>query len=236
MENRIYLQPAYMLHSMPFRNTSLLVDFFTLDYGLVRTVARGARREKSRYRFHLQLFQPVLISLAGRSELRNLTAVECNTIPIHLQGRRLFSGLYVNELLTRLLLNQEEHKELYLAYQDALLALQGKEEIEFVLRRFELRLLKELGYAFNLEHDCISQQPIEADQLYRFRPEMGFEPVPSAATVAEPTDIYPGAHLLALRAGEFQETETAKTAKRLLRQALKVHLGNRPLYSRTLFS
>ena len=63
METRVLLQPAYVLHSQPFQNTSLLVDFFTIDYGRVRAVAKGARREKSKYRSLLQLFHPLLTFL-----------------------------------------------------------------------------------------------------------------------------------------------------------------------------
>ena len=236
MENRIYLQPAYVLHRRPFRNTSLLVDFFTLDYGMVRTVARGARRQKSRYRAGLQLFQPVLVSFIGRSELRTLTMLECNLPPIQLPGRNLLCGMYLNELLTRLLLNQQEHRDLYHVYQESLLALQDGKAIEPVLRHFEMRLLAELGYALNLDFDCVSQQPIRADLMYRFKPDSGFESMLRAPGIREQADAYSGAHLLALRAGELQDAAAAKTAKRLLRQALTAHLGNRPLHSRNLFS
>ena len=62
METRVLLQPAYVLHSQPFQNTSLLVDFFTIDYGRGRAVAKGARRERSKYRSLLQSFHPLLVS------------------------------------------------------------------------------------------------------------------------------------------------------------------------------
>lgn len=235
METRVSLQPAYVLHSRPFQNTSLLVDFFTLDYGRVRAVAKGARREKSKYRSLLQLFQPLLASFSGRSEVRTLTTLETNLAPIQLQGNRLFSGLYVNELLTRLLHNQEEHKQLYRAYQDALLGLQGGNDIEPILRQFEMRLLAELGYALNLEEDCVSHQPIQADRQYRFKPDIGFETAVSADSSIQQQDYYSGAHLIALRSLDLTDGAAAKTAKRLLREALLAHLGDKPLHSRYLF-
>ena len=165
MDTRIALQPAYVLHRRPFQNTSLLVDFFTYDYGLVRAVAKGARREKSRYRALLQLFQPLLVSVTGKGEVKTLTAVESNVSAINLRGERLFSGLYINELLSRLLQNQEEHTALYGSYQETLVALQGEQSIEPLLRRFELKLLAGLGYAINLTADWETNLPINPDRL-----------------------------------------------------------------------
>ncbi len=230
------MQPAYVLHSRPFQNTSLLVDFFTLDYGLVRAVARGARREKSKFRSLLQSFQPLLASFSGRSEVKTLTGLECNLAPIQLSGPRLFSAMYLNELLTRLLQNQEEHRALYRNYQDALIKLQGKSEMEPVLREFELKLLAELGYALNLEQDCVSHEPIEATSSYRFTPDVGFELSAEAGIREQVADEYLGAHLLALGRLQLADQAVANSAKRLLRQALAAHLGDKPLHSRQLFT
>ncbi len=235
METRVALQPAYVLHTRPFQNTSFLVDFFTLDYGRVRAVAKGARREKSRYRSLLQLFQPLLASFSGRSELKTLTNLECNLAPIRLHGNRMFSGLYINELLTRLLHKQEEHRDLYRAYQNALVRLQSDTELETVLREFELIVLAELGYAINLEEDCASHKPITEKENYLFNPDLGLQSAQGQEFMLPAESLYPGSHLIALRKLDLQEPAIAKTAKRLLRTALLAHLGDKPLHSRTLF-
>lgn len=234
MDSRVALQPAYILHSQPFQNTSLLVDFFTMDYGRVRAIAKGARSAKSKYRSLLQLFHPVLVSLSGRGELKTVTGVESSLGAITLEGQRLFSGMYINELLTRLLLNHVEHKQLYLAYQDTLVALQGSADIQLLLRQFELCALSELGYGINLESDCRSHAEIDIEKTYRFTPDVGFEAID--ATDASSSKVYSGAHIVALRELDLSDAETAKTAKRLLRTALAAHLGGKPLHSRSLFS
>ena len=235
MDSRVALQPAYVLHTQPFQNTSLLVDFFTMDYGRVRAVAKGARSAKSKYRSALQLFQPLLVSLSGRGELKTLTGLECSLGAIVLEGQRLFSGMYINELLTRLLLNHVEHKQLYLAYQDTLVALQGSVDMQLLLRQFELCLLGELGYSINLESDCSSHIAIDANSSYLFTPDVGFEKLmePEQANAAR---VYSGSHIVALRDFDLSDTDVAKTAKRLLRSALAAHLGGKPLHSRSLFS
>ncbi|MDD9891256.1 MAG: DNA repair protein RecO [Gammaproteobacteria bacterium] len=235
MESRVLLQPAYVLHSQPFQNTSLLVDFFTMDYGRVRAVAKGARREKSKYRSLVQAFHPLLVSFSGRGEVKTMGAVEAGHGAIIFQGERLFSGMYVNEILCRLLHNHEEHKVLYRNYQDTLIGLQGDSNMEVILRKFELNLLAELGYAINLEEDYLSQQPIAADSQYRFTPELGFEITDQDEEPEQNPRIFRGVHLIALRDFNFAEKESAKAAKRLLRIALGAHLGEKPLNSRALF-
>ena len=235
MDTRVLLQPAYVLHSQPFKNTSLLVDFFTIDYGRVRVVAKGARREKSKYRSLIQAFHPLLISFGGRGELKNLVAAEASHMAIVLKGKRLFSGMYVNEILSRLLHNYEEHKGLYKTYQDTLIALQGNSSIEILLRRFELNLLTELGYAINLNEDYISHQPIMKECQYRFTPDVGFELTDQDEISSNDPRIFRGIDLIALRELTLDDPTAAMAAKRLLRLALGAHLGERPLSSRALF-
>lgn len=245
MDTRVSLQPAYVLHRRPFQNSSLLIDFLTLDYGRIRVVARGARREKSRSRALLQLFSPLLVSFSGRGEVKTLGQVEAQLAPISLQGEQLFSGLYMNELLVRLFHNQEEHQGLYRTYQQALLALQesaepGEEQarrpLENILRRFELGLLSELGYALDLTEDCLDHRPIDPDCLYYFQPDIGFSPDTAAEGVRDESRLFLGRHLIALREFDLRDPQSAQTAKRLLRQALNVHLGDKPLTSRNLFA
>lgn len=234
MQTRIQLQPAYVLHSRPFQNSSLLLDLFCLEYGRIRAIAKGARSEKSKYRPHLQLFHPILVSYSGKGEVKTVNNVEASAGAIRLEGESLFSGLYLNELLTRLLHQHVEHGELFRAYQETLLSLRQTDVIEPVLRRFELTLLAELGYAINLEADCRSHNAIEEDACYRFTPDVGFERAKSNG--ADSPKLFPGAHIIALRKGELNDSEAARSAKRLLRAAINAHLGDKPLNSRSLFS
>ena len=236
METRILLQPAYLLHRAPFQNTSFLVDFFTYDYGRIRAVAKGARREKSKYRSLLQPFQPLLISMRGRGEVKTVNGIETSLSAIVLKRERLFSGLYVNELLTRLLNNYQEHTVLYKNYQETLINLQSNQEIEVVLRRFELNLLAGLGYGINLEEDAHSQLPIEPESNYRFTPDMGFELSDTDSRTNANPSVFSGRVLIALRKFELHDKAVAKSAKLLLRQALTFHLGDKPINSRALFS
>lgn len=250
---RIDLQPAYILHTRPYRDTSALVDLLSLDYGLLRAVARGVRSGSSRKSTVMQPFQPLLVSLAGRSELLNLNQVEHAAPGFRLTGDHLFSAMYLNELLMRLLQVQEAHPAIYRLYQQALIRLQQHGALEACLRRFEFSLLLELGYAWDLSVDAISGSRLQADQCYLFDPGHGYEGV-QAPQGPWPPALFRGDELLQFAAdmsvGEAAETvseagslpgssharSARSAAKRLMRQALQPHLGAKPLLSRSLFA
>jgi len=232
MVAKIELQPAYVLHAQPFQNTSLLVDFFSLDYGRVRAVAKGARRPTAKNKALLQPFQPLLISLIGRNELKNLNAIEVSHGALSLQGTRLFSGLYINELLVRLLFSHEAHSALYRSYQQAIIGLCGDRDVMVILRRFELDLLDALGYGLNLHVDCRTGDPITEEGRYLFVVDEGFERinVPSDSSA-----LFTGAQISCLRNCEFPEKSLSRAAMRITRLALQRLLGDKPLASRELF-
>ena len=76
---RVNLQPGYVLHRRAYRDTSTILELFTLEHGRLSAVARGARRQSRRGtagRLSSQLFQPLLLSFSGRGELKTLTASE----------------------------------------------------------------------------------------------------------------------------------------------------------------
>jgi DNA repair protein RecO (recombination protein O) len=149
-----------------------------------------------------------------------------------LRGERLFSGLYMNELLVRLLHRNDAHPELFAAYDYALKALAGNAVVDTVLRGFEITLLDELGYGLNLSLDGASGEPVDDALRYRYDPERGLVASGDATDCSAAT--YSGSDLLAMESGEF-EGAVRLAAKLLLREVLAVHLGDMPLHSRELF-
>ena len=234
MTLKVSLQPGYILHSRAYRDTSALLEVFTPEHGRVSVVARGARR-KARGGSGgalLQLFQPLLVSFTGRGELKTLTDREPAGKAYALRGDRLFSGLYINELLVRLLHRYDAHPTLFAGYGEALLELSSDEPLETVLRRFELSLLEELGYSFDLRSDGQSGEAVREGGWYHYHGDHGL--VERVGVLDAERPAYAGADLLAIADGRLEGT-AAQTAKRLLRQALASHLGEAPLRSRDLF-
>lgn len=232
---RISLQSAFILHHRPYRETSLLLDVFTKEYGRIALIARGVRKNRSKTRPLLQPFQPLWISWQGKTELMTLQTVESCGSPIPLQKECLLSGFYLNELLMRLLQKHDPHPQLYTIYHETLLELAQTQLQQKYLRLFEKKLLDELGYGLQLHYSIADRKPIQADRFYRFYPELGFELV-SVSEHPGQGAIFLGKSLLALAAEQLEDEESQRDIKRLMRIALGVLLGPKPLQSRRLFT
>jgi DNA repair protein RecO (recombination protein O) len=231
---RITLEPAFVLHQRPYRETSVLLDLFTQEHGRISAVAKGVRQSRSRLKPLLQPFVPLLASWQGRSELVTLVGAEPHDPIGRLSGECLLSGLYLNELLVRVLPKGDPHPGLYTNYRKTLVELQGTNLRPEVLRLFEKKLLEELGYGLALTGSAFTREPICAEKYYRFDPEQGFELcAPDAMTVQ--VTIFSGKSLLALASEVFPDEESLKDAKRLMRLALNPLLGAYPLQSRRMY-
>lgn len=229
----VTLQPAYILHHRPYRDTSALLELWTRDFGRIGVVARGARSAGSPLRGVLQPFRALLVSWTGRGELKTLTGAEAAGSAPALSGRALLSGFYVNELLLRVVQRQDPNAELYQAYEQALSGLGGSEREERTLRVFERDLLQALGYGLVLDTEADTGRPVDPAREYRYRADYGV----IALDAPEPGGIrIRGASLLSLAQGELSDAESLADAKRLMRAALSPHLGDRPLKSRELFA
>ncbi len=227
-------QPAYILHSRPYQETSLLLDFFTEEFGRVSAIAKGAKRPKSRGRGLLQPFVPLLISCVGKGELLTLKEYDAVGAPILLSGRRLVFAFYINELLMRLLHHADAHHELFKSYANTLLRLRDcsdEKAEQWPLRLFEKSLLKELGYELHLTNEVDSGKPLNPDHYYLFDPDRGPTLVPFKT---QSKVIFKGSSLLAIATESLTDEMVLQDARRLMRLALSSHLGSRPLESRRL--
>lgn len=221
---QVALEPAYLLHQYPYRDSSLLLEVFSRQHGRLGLVARGAR---TRWRGQLQGFSPLLLSWSQRGELGTLTGVDARPGATVFVGRHLLSAYYLNELLLRLLVRHDPHPELFDAYEQALRELAGREEA--VLRIFEKRLLEELGYGLLLDRTADSGVPIEPEATYDYQLEQG--PIRCDNPTA-PGLYLCGSSLLALHRGRLVDPQASREARRLLHAALSIYLGSRPLRTR----
>ena len=152
-DHRINHEPAFLLASVPWRESSLRLEVFSRSYGRVALLARSARKRQSELRGVLVPFVPMSASWYGSGELKMLHRAEWLGGWPQPQGRALFSGLYVNELVLRLTAREDPQPELYDALQDVLQILCRQPNHAGALRRFEWKLLDSLGYAPDLQRD-----------------------------------------------------------------------------------
>lgn len=230
----VLLEPAYVLHRRPFRETSFLIELFTPQHGRVSAVAKGARQQRSTRHGLLQAFVPSTVSWVGKGELMTITAVEPNGVCVQLHGENLYAGLYLNELLVYLLQKWDPHPGLFNMYEKTLAALQGKTLNQKVLRSFEKYLIEELGYGFLPKAETILQNTFSPDRFYQYVYEQGLIET-SASDDKSKINIFSGKSLLAFAREDWHDDESLQDAKRLIRLVLLPLLGNKTLNSRQLF-
>ncbi|MGK0337422.1 MAG: DNA repair protein RecO (recombination protein O) [Candidatus Azotimanducaceae bacterium] len=217
--------PAYILHARKYRDTSLILEMFTQHEGRVAAVQRGGRGKSGA----VQPFTPLLVSYLGKGELKSISKLDAGAMH-YLTGDRLLLGMYANELLMRLLGKFEKVPGLFSAYQSLLLTLVADDQYQIQLRRFELRLLDELGYGISFGIEASTGDFIDPGKFYRFVPDEGFR-----ALSAETDSSYAGHHLLAIADDELDSEAVEAAARKIARQAIARLLGDKPLNSRELF-
>jgi len=230
-KQRIQDELAFVLHSYPFRETSLVLEVFSRQHGRVPLVARGARRPRSALRGLLMSFQPLSLSWFGKHELRTLHGAEWQGGQPQLQGTALLCGFYLNELLLNLMARDDPHESLFDYYQQTMQRLGQEDDHAFTLRCFEKHMLQELGYALQLETEAVSGQPIVPTQTYRYILELG--------AVAETTDAsqgmpITGKTLLDMAADDYRDANSARQSKQLIRMLLDHYLAGKTLHTREL--
>lgn len=227
---RINNTPGFILHTYPFKETSVVAEVFTREHGRVALIARGARRPASALRGLMQPFTPLLLSWFGKSDLKTLHAAEWQGGLMAPQGRGLMCGFYLNELLLRVLARGDAHEALYDRYTETLALLAGEGgDYERILRRFEKHLLADIGYGATFDHEADTRAAIEPGTHYVFQPERG-----ALRAQGQPGCIVSGQTLLDLAADRFDDPATLVEAKALMRSLINHTLGAKPLYTRQL--
>jgi DNA repair protein RecO (recombination protein O) len=229
-EGRVTGQPGFVLHSYPYKETSLVVDMFTRDHGRIGVVAKGAKRPHSKLRGVLQTFQPLSVSFSGKSELRTLIDAEWVGGMLPLEKTALLCGFYLNELLVKLLARDDPHPALFNHYVSTLNELAHGEPAPIALRKFERALLKETGVAADLTRCTTTRAAVEADGLYVVDPERGAR---TAASV-ESWPVVSGRTLIDMEREQYADPQTQAQSKQLMRFLLAYHLGGAPLNTRQI--
>jgi DNA repair protein RecO (recombination protein O) len=227
---RVTGQPAFVLHSYPYKETSLIVELFTRDFGRVALIAKGAKRPHSQLRGVLQTFQPLTTGWTGKNELRTLTDADWVGGMLPLEKTALLCGFYLNELLVKLTARDDAHARLFDHYVSTLNQLAHNEPAPIVLRKFEMALLKETGVAADLTRCTVSRTKVLPDVHYVVDPDRG--PRPESDEDMAPRVA--GKTLLDMEREDYADPATQAQSKQLMRYLLSWHLGGAPLNTRQI--
>jgi DNA repair protein RecO (recombination protein O) len=228
-QRRVQQQAAFVLHHRPFRDTSQILDLISRDQGKLAVVARGSRGARSKLKGILRPIMPLSLSWIIKSDLGTLTGAEVNGAPLSLTGDALLSGYYVNELILHFLHRHDPQPDIFDAYSQTIAALAATgNDVAACLRRFEIELLRQIGYALNLDHEHGSHKPLDPKRHYEYRPEQGAV----AVSRDEGAQVFKGEMLAAISAQQFADEAVLRSANRLLRNVISFHLGGKELKSR----
>jgi DNA repair protein RecO (recombination protein O) len=230
MKRRADNEAGFVLHTYPYKETSLIAEVFARRFGRVALLARGARRPRSAMRGVLLSFHPLRLSWSVSAELGNLVGAEWAGALQPLAGQGLMCGFYLNELVLRLLPRDDPHEALFDAYTESLRHLSRGEPYPAVLRGFEKRLLGELGYAPLLDRDA-ANRPIDPAGWYIYEPDRGPSPVNGTRSGEL---VVRGRTLLDVAAGDYTRQQTRDEARALMRALIGERLHGQVLHTRTV--
>ncbi len=235
-DHRTDQQPAFVLHSYPWRETSLILDVLTRDYGRTALVARGAKRPTSHFRGLLAPFSPLAVSWSGRAEIKTLVRVEWVGGLAPLRGDGLLNAFYCNELLVRLVARGDPHERLFFSYAQTLAELSyDAPRRERALRGFEIDLLREIGVAPSFDH-ASDGMPIDPASWYRIDPEHGTVVAEPGAPSFEASHGVAGHSVRALAERDLAAIAASHDARSLLQRLIRYHLRGKPLNTHRILS
>lgn len=230
---KVELNHAFILHRRLYRETSLLLDVFSCNYGRVSLLAKGARQKKNIRAEILQPYQSLQLAWSGKGELMVLTLVEAEKPAYVLKDKKLMAGFYLNEIIIRMLPQHEAHPDLFRVYDKTLSQLaMGTSDEQVVIRIFEKRFLDSIGYGLVLDHDVTTGNKIKPDRYYYYQADRG--PVIDMPDKSDCVRLS-GSTLIAINEEKFESSQILQEAKYLMRFVLQKHLGNKPLASRKLY-
>ncbi len=224
----VYLQPGFILQQRKFRETSLIIDVLTRDFGRISLLAKGVRKARSKTAGLLQPFIPLTLSYFGKAELKTLTDVEIIQSFTELKGLSLYCGFYINELVGYFLHQYDPHPDVFTHYRECLACLSDSSKMETALRVFELNLIDAVGYGLQLDYDFHNEKAVHPLTKYHFNVEQG--------PIEAQNGHFSGKTLQAMKSREFTDPQELTEAKMLMRSVIAVYLNGKPLKSRALIN
>ena len=185
---------AFILKTQDYRDTSLLGDFYTRDFGKVRGIVKGIRDARGRFGSTLEPFSLNEILFYKRrrgGDLHQVTQVDL--ITLFPEVRESLDGLayasYFTELLNELVEAEEPSPETFDLLKDALLFLGSGASPKRTARIFEVKLFSLLGLMPEIKA-CVACGIVSPEPAYFSVPQGGIRcracNVKSASSSARP--------------------------------------------------
>lgn len=221
---------AYVIHTRPFQDGKILVDLLTFEQGLIRGVWRLPKKEARVIPGPFLCFE---IEFVGRGELKTIKSMESVQAGFYLEGMPLYAGLYIHEIVERLLPLNLPLPAVYELYQWLISSLHAGVPIAPILRRFEVGLFAELGVSINMASTSRGEA-LSRKQLYQFHQKFGLRPYHGEKPKQLPLLYVEGKVALDYQAGAWTNKQVLSLAKELHRSWLDGLLNGKSISARRL--
>ncbi len=160
---KVYKAEAVVLRQRKLGEADKILTLFSADRGKFDAVAKGVRRPGSRKAGHVELLTHTSLMLARGQNLDIITQSEAleTYLPLREDLRRMGSGLYVAELIDRFTVEHAESYPLFRLLVDTLGRVAVHDDLDLVLRFFEVNLLAHAGYQPELGRCVVCQSALQ---------------------------------------------------------------------------
>ena len=155
---------GYLLQKRKFRENATIANFFTYKYGKVSGVIYGgtSRKLKNYLQIANKLFLIHNSTKSNKSGYLKVEIMEAISPKYFDDKKRSFALLSIAELLNILLPESQSYKNIYNSLNNFLGNL-NMEIWPYIYIFWELKLIKELGYGFDLEKTSINEDVISVN-------------------------------------------------------------------------
>jgi len=234
---------AYVLNRRSYRDSSLLLDIFSEDFGRFCCIARPAKKRGKVVKGHTEPFRYLHMQWIGRGEVKTITEADergRHTIP----SSELMLGLYINELIMLFTQQYQPQKELFNAYKYTLHKLGDAQINRHIMMRFELYLLQNLDYSISADLSLSQLKDlVESKRFFSFTKNEGLfleeldqmDVSPYKRTNHQQKVLISAELLLALKDIQNMQESQWRELRSFLDKVFVI-LSSRPINSRKLLS
>ena len=178
MKSRIqYQTEAIVLRSLDYGESDKIVTFYTIDYGKVKGIAKGARRSQKRFANTLEMLSCLQL-LFSRRHPEGLAFIEEGTVINHYAGirsdlKKTLYASYMADITDQFTLEHKTNPALFRLLGDFLELFDLGSVSEDLVRFFEMRLLKLVGYEPVLDRCVKCREPLQNSAMYHFNVREG---------------------------------------------------------------
>jgi DNA repair protein RecO (recombination protein O) len=154
---RNYQTDAIVIKKTKLGEADTILTLYTPDRGKIQGFARSLRKTKSKMAGHLELLTHSRVTFARGRNIDTITGSQTidSFVPLKNDYKLMSYALYVIELVNQFTPDHYEDYNLFRLLLETLKNLCQADDIETLLRFFEIHLLGEVGYRPQLQH-CVN--------------------------------------------------------------------------------